>query len=84
MAIYGQNYGQNLAKFLAIILVTPTTLHYKKIHLEILHIPSLAAYQTELVVQFYGHVNPFHPNVAVKTDNCPTTTPCANEEKQGA
>ena len=26
MAIYGQNYGQNLAKFLAIILVTPTTL----------------------------------------------------------
>ena len=26
MVIYGQNYGQNLAKFLAIILVTPTTL----------------------------------------------------------
>ena len=26
MAIYGQNYGQILAKFLAIILVTPTTL----------------------------------------------------------
>ena len=30
MAIYGQNYGQNLAKFLAIILVTPTTLSMTK------------------------------------------------------
>ena len=27
MAIYGQNYGQILAKFLVIILVTPTTLN---------------------------------------------------------
>ena len=27
MALYGQNYGQNLAKFLAIILVTTTTLY---------------------------------------------------------
>ena len=41
--------------------------HHKKIRLEILHIWASAACQTELVVQFYGHVNPFHPTVAVKT-----------------
>ena len=33
MAIYGQNYGQILAKFLAIILVTPTTLIYTYVHI---------------------------------------------------
>ena len=35
--------------------------HHKKMRLEILHIPDSAACQTELVVKFYGHVNPFHP-----------------------
>ena len=42
--------------------------HHRKIRLEILHIWASAAYQMELVVQFYGHVNPFHPTVAVKTE----------------
>ena len=41
--------------------------HHKKMRLEILHIAALVACQTELVVQFYGHVNPFHSTVAVKT-----------------
>ena len=38
-----------------------------KRYLEILHIPTLAACQTELGVQFYDQNTTFHPNVAVKT-----------------
>ena len=70
MAIYGQNYGQILAKFLAIILVTPTTLpmtmeEFANAYLQDLHrhpsmtqcmqfLPYMAIYGPYMAI--YGHI----------------------------